>query len=76
MSSATWRGSRLPDSSALMSSRRRSSPARSWVRVSRRDEPTAVAARSARIVSIRRSSEPNPSSPSFDRVMTPIVTPS
>ena len=45
------------------------------MRVSRRAEPTAVAAWSARIVSSRRSSEPNPSSPSFERVMTPMVTP-
>ena len=60
MRSATWRGSRLPDSSALMSSRRRSSPARSWVRVSSRADSTAVAAWSARIVRSRRSSGAEP----------------
>ena len=74
ISCATWRGSRLPDSSALMSSSRRSSPARSCVRVSSRADPTAIAAWSARIVSSRRSSDPKPSSPSFESVITPVVT--
>ena len=40
----------------LMSSSRRSSPARSWLRASRRADSSAVAAWSARIVSSRRSS--------------------
>ena len=74
MRSATARGSRLPERAELMSSSRRSSSARSCVRVSSRVEPMAVAAWSARIVRTRRSSGPNPSRPSLDRVMTPIVT--